>query len=160
MLDKSAAIADKVSAAVNDLDEAARQLVESSNSMAADAGETTSRTVEASSAAQEVSIGIDNDRLLGTEQMGASIREIAQNAQTVARMAQEAVTAAEHSNRTVAALGTSSSKIGEGLLQVITQIANQPNWLALNATSPRPLGQAPQERASRSSRARSRTSLK
>lgn len=131
-LDKSAAIADKVIDAVNDLDSAANRLVVSSNSMAADANETTARTVEVSSAAQEVSIGIDTVAS-GTHQMGASIKEIAQNAQTVARMAQEAVTAAEHSNRTVAALGASSSEIGE-VVKVITQIANQTNLLALNAT--------------------------
>jgi len=131
-LDKSAAITDKVSAAVTDLDSAANRLVQSSNSMALDANSTTERTAEVSGAAQEVSTGIDTVAA-GTHQMGASIREIAENAQKVSRMAQEAVTAAENTNHTVAALGDSSSEIGE-VVKVITQIANQTNLLALNAT--------------------------
>lgn len=131
-LDRSAAITDKVSDAVSDLDAAATRLVRSSHSMALDANETTERTVEVSGAAQEVSTGIDSVAA-GTEQMGASIREISHNAQTVARMAQEAVIAAESTNRTVAALGDSSAEISE-VVKVITQIANQTNLLALNAT--------------------------
>lgn len=131
-LDKSAAIADKVAAAITDLDAAATRLVQSSDAMAAEAHHTTERTLEVSETAQTVSTGIDTVAA-GTHQMGASIREIAENAQTVVRMAHDAVTAAEHSNRTVAALGASSAEIGE-VVKVITQIANQTNLLALNAT--------------------------
>ena len=69
----------------------------------------------------------------GSEQMGASIREIAQNASEVSRVAGQAVTAADQTTATVAKLGESSLEIA-GVVKVITSIAEQTNLLALNAT--------------------------
>jgi methyl-accepting chemotaxis protein len=65
--------------------------------------------------------------------MGASIREIAQNANEAAKVAAQATDAAQSANRTVAQLGTSSTEIGN-VVKVITSIAEQTNLLALNAT--------------------------
>jgi methyl-accepting chemotaxis protein len=65
--------------------------------------------------------------------MGAAIGEIAQNAHAVARIAGEAVEIADATNQAVAALGESSSQIGN-VVRVITSIAEQTNLLALNAT--------------------------
>ncbi|MET0396627.1 MAG: methyl-accepting chemotaxis protein, partial [Longimicrobiaceae bacterium] len=69
----------------------------------------------------------------GSEQMGASIREIAQNAAEVSKVAGQAVTAADATTATVAKLGESSLEIAS-VVKVITSIAEQTNLLALNAT--------------------------
>ena len=69
----------------------------------------------------------------GAEQMGASIREIAQNAGEAAQVAAQATDVVGATNETVATLGTSSQEIGE-VVKVITTIAEQTNLLALNAT--------------------------
>ncbi|MGR7026795.1 methyl-accepting chemotaxis protein [Geodermatophilus sp. URMC 62] len=69
----------------------------------------------------------------GAEEMGASIREIAVNAQQAAQVAAAAVETARDTSATVAKLGESSAEIGN-VLKVITSIAEQTNLLALNAT--------------------------
>lgn len=68
-----------------------------------------------------------------TEEMEASIREIARNASEAAAVAANAVTRATAATETVARLGASSAGIGE-VLKLITTIAEQTNLLALNAT--------------------------
>jgi methyl-accepting chemotaxis protein len=69
----------------------------------------------------------------GAEQMGASIREIGQNASKAVKVAEEATAVAASTNETVARLGTSSQEIGD-VVKTITTIAEQTNLLALNAT--------------------------
>ena len=70
---------------------------------------------------------------LTTEEMTASIREIAQNATEAASVATGAVGVASQAQDTVASLGESSAEIGQ-VIKVITSIAQQTNLLALNAT--------------------------
>jgi methyl-accepting chemotaxis protein len=131
-LDRAAALAGGVSAAIADLDEAAGRLVRAGDDLAGEAEGTARQTSAVGLSAQEVSAGIDAVAS-GTTQMDASIAEIARNAHDVASIAAEAVRAAEVTNRTVAALGESSAEIGT-VVRVITQIAEQTNLLALNAT--------------------------
>jgi hypothetical protein len=69
----------------------------------------------------------------GTEEMGASIKEIAKSVQDAAKVAATAVRAAETTNATISKLGDSSAEIGK-VIKVITSIAQQTNLLALNAT--------------------------
>ena len=70
----------------------------------------------------------------GAEEMGASIREIAQNATEAAQVAAQAVLARRvHQPRRSRKLGDSSAEIGN-VVKVITSIAEQTNLLALNAT--------------------------
>ncbi len=69
----------------------------------------------------------------GSEEMTASIREIAKNAADAARVATNAVKVAEVADTTVGKLGESSAEIGK-VIKVITSIAQQTNLLALNAT--------------------------
>jgi methyl-accepting chemotaxis protein len=69
----------------------------------------------------------------GAEQMGASIREIAQNANEVALVAGRATGVASTTNDIVTKLGVSSAEIGN-VVKAITSIAGQTNLLALNAT--------------------------
>ena len=61
---------------------------------------------------------------LPLEQMGASIREIAQNASQAAKVAGQATDAAAATNEQVSRLGTSSQEIGN-VVKVITSIAEQ-----------------------------------
>ena len=65
--------------------------------------------------------------------MSASIREISQNANEAARVAADAMAAAETTTATVGRLGGSSTEIAS-VVKVITSIAEQTNLLALNAT--------------------------
>ena len=58
--------------------------------------------------------------------MSASIKEVASNASEAARVAAEAVAAAEKTNVTVSKLGESSAEIGN-VIKVITSIAQQTN---------------------------------
>ena len=83
-------------------------------------------------AAEEISRNVSTVAS-GAEQMGASIREIAQNAQEAAKVAGSAVEVASRTNETVAKLGVSSAEIST-VVKVITSIAEQTNLLALNAT--------------------------
>lgn len=68
-----------------------------------------------------------------SEQMSASIKEIARNASEAANVARQAVDHARITNHTVTQLGDSSAEIGQ-IVKVITSIAQQTNLLALNAT--------------------------
>ena len=62
-----------------------------------------------------------------------SVREIAENATTAARVARDAVAEAERTTQAIEQLGDSSARIGE-VVKAITAIAAQTNLLALNAT--------------------------
>jgi methyl-accepting chemotaxis protein len=67
------------------------------------------------------------------EEMGASIREIARNANDAAQVAANAARMSDEAMGTVAKLGASSSEIGQ-VVKVISNIAEQTHLLALNAT--------------------------
>jgi methyl-accepting chemotaxis protein len=69
----------------------------------------------------------------GVEEMSASIREIAKNAQEAAKIAGVGVKASESATETISKLGLSSAEIGK-VIKTITSIARQTNLLALNAT--------------------------
>lgn len=131
-LESAEATTSRVAGAIGRLDDAARRLVSSADSMAADAQEATDASVGLSSAASSVAGDID-EVAAGTREMGASITEITRNAQEVAGMAAAAVTAAQATSSTVERLGQSSQEIGD-VVKVITQIASQTKLLALNAT--------------------------
>ncbi|GIF21526.1 methyl-accepting chemotaxis protein [Actinoplanes tereljensis] len=96
----------------------------------AEEGSTQAQVVSA--AAEEVSRSVETVSA-GSEQMGASIREISENASEAARVAAEAVTITSATSTTMNKLGDSSAEIGN-VIKVITQIAEQTNLLALNAT--------------------------
>ena len=85
-----------------------------------------------SSDAEAVSRNIDTVAA-GTEEMSASIREIATSANDASNVAASAVQVADRTNATVAKLGESSIEIGN-VVKTITSIAEQTNLLALNAT--------------------------
>lgn len=66
------------------------------------------------------------------EEMNATIREIASNAEKSASVAGHAALLVQESNNRVTALGQSADQIGK-VIQVIQEIAEQTNLLALNA---------------------------
>ena len=68
-----------------------------------------------------------------TEEMNASIIEIAKNSSEAAKVASSASELAENTNAKVVKLGESSAEIGQ-IIKVISSIAEQTNLLALNAT--------------------------
>ena len=69
----------------------------------------------------------------GTDDMTASIADIARNAAAAATAGVEAMRATEQTNDTISRLAESSVAIGK-VINVITTIAQQTNLLALNAT--------------------------
>ena len=129
----------KLKEIISSIDDNAQMLAAASDELAAvgdtmgsTAGDTSSQATTAASAAEEVSTNIQTVAA-GAEEMTASIKEVAANASEAARVAAEAVSAAEITNVTVTKLGESSAEIGN-VIKVITSIAQQTNLLALNAT--------------------------
>lgn len=111
---------------------AAEELTMVSDQMGGNAEAASTRATLATSVADQVSNNVEAVAA-ATEEMGASIREIAQNAAEAARIVASAVTMAQNANTTVRKLGDSSAGIGN-IIKVITSIAEQTHLLALNAT--------------------------
>jgi methyl-accepting chemotaxis protein len=103
-----------------------------SEQMASNAEETATQASVVSRASEEVSKNV-TVVAAGSEEMQVSIREISKSANESARVAHNAVTAANATNQTIGKLGQSSIEIGK-VVKVITSIAQQTNLLALNAT--------------------------
>ena len=122
----------KVGDSAQSLSHGSRQLIETSNRMATQAGETSVQATTVSQASAKVSANLDS--VAGSaREMGLSIREISNNAASAAQIASRAVVLAHTANTTVSKLGISSAEIGQ-ITKVISEIAEQTNLLALNAT--------------------------
>jgi methyl-accepting chemotaxis protein len=130
--EEMAKILDQVNASATTLGSSAEELTAVSTQMAANAEETSAQANVVSAASEQVSKNVQTVAT-GVEEMNSSIREIAKNATESARVAGQAVTAADIANKTISKLGESSSEIGK-VIKVITSIAEQTNLLALNAT--------------------------
>jgi methyl-accepting chemotaxis protein len=111
---------------------AAEELQVVSSQMGSNSAETSRQVNFVTDASIEVSRNVETVSA-GAEEMSASIREIARNASEAAKVAAQAVDAAQVTNTTVSQLGISSAEIGQ-IVKVITGIAQQTNLLALNAT--------------------------
>jgi methyl-accepting chemotaxis protein len=129
----------KIRATVSEVARSASDLADSAGALtrtsgrASQAGRATSAGVETvTGRAAQVASSVDSLSIAAL-QLGASIREIAINASDAAAVGEQAVTAAQVTNRIVAKLGESSGEIGN-VLNVISGIAEQTNLLALNAT--------------------------
>ncbi|MGZ4447703.1 MAG: methyl-accepting chemotaxis protein [Nocardioides sp.] len=122
----------QIDANARSLTHASDELTAVSARMSGSAAASASQADLVSAAAGQVSQNVQTVAA-GTEEMGASIREIAHNATDAAGVAAQAVAAAEATTATVAKLGDSSSEVGD-VIKVITSIAEQTNLLALNAT--------------------------
>ncbi|HEY4661259.1 MAG TPA: HAMP domain-containing methyl-accepting chemotaxis protein [Terriglobales bacterium] len=114
------------------LTSASQKLLEASEQITANSGETALQSNSVSRATQQVSHNLES-LSTGAGEMTTTIQSIAANANEAAKVAESAVSAAEAANATVGKLGQSGADIGV-VIKVITSIAQQTNLLALNAT--------------------------
>jgi hypothetical protein len=121
-----------VAAHSHKLTSASQQLLEASEQITANSGETAVQSNSASKATQQVT---ENWQSLstGAGEMTATVQSIAANAHEAAKVASSAVSAAQSANATIAKLGPSRAEIGL-VIKVIASVAQQTNLLALNAT--------------------------
>ncbi|MFK8081834.1 MAG: methyl-accepting chemotaxis protein [Granulosicoccus sp.] len=96
------------------------------------AAQNSEHTIKASAAAEGITEMVGSVAT-ATDQMAISIREIAENAESAAQVAERAVNLVDSTENSVRQLVTSSADIGT-VIKVITSIAEQTNLLALNAT--------------------------
>jgi len=131
-MDKLQQILRGVTAHTHKLALASEQLLEASEQITVNSGETAVQSNAAARVTQQVSQNLQS-LSMGASEMTSTIQSIAANAHEAAKVAGSAVAASETANATVSQLGKSSTEIGE-VLKVITSIAQQTNLLALNAT--------------------------
>jgi methyl-accepting chemotaxis protein len=131
-MDKLQDILRGISAQITKLTGASQQLLEASEQITANAGETATQSSSAARVTQQVSQNLQS-LSTGADEMTSTIQSIAANAHDAAKVATSAVGAAQSANTTVTKLDQSSTEIGE-VVKVITAIAEQTNLLALNAT--------------------------
>lgn len=117
---------------VSHLTSASGNLTEISRRMRMSSQDTAHQANAVSEASTQVS-GNVSTVATATEELGASVREIARNAGEAAGVANTAVGVAEKTNVAVLELGEQSQQIGK-VIKVITAIAQQTKLLALNAT--------------------------
>ncbi len=108
------------------------QVQQAGETMGQAAGQAAGRADAVAAAAEHVSHSVQV-AATGSEQMTASIREIATNAGEASAVGDRAVHRAEETNAQVGRLGETSNQIGE-VVRLISSIAEQTNLLALNAT--------------------------
>jgi len=111
---------------------AAEELTMVSHQMGGNAEAASNKASMATAVADQVSNNVEAVAA-STEEMSASIREIAQNAAEATKIVASAVSMAQNANATIRKLGDSSAGIGN-IIKVITSIAEQTHLLALNAT--------------------------
>ena len=96
------------------------------------AEQTSAQARSADRSAQHVSTAV-TDMMAATDQLSASIREIAKQTSSAALTTDEANRSAAQTAEAVARLSQASSEVGD-IVRLITNIAEQTNLLALNAT--------------------------
>src|SRR6185312_2652981 len=131
-MDKLQEILRGIAAHSNQLTTASQKLLESSQQITSNSGETAVQSQSVSRATQQVSHNLES-LSTGAGEMTVTVQSIAANANEAAKVAGSAVSAAEAANATIAKLGQSGAEIGL-VVKVITSIAQQTNLLALNAT--------------------------
>jgi methyl-accepting chemotaxis protein len=121
-----------VSSHIHKLTTASQQLLEASEQITINSGETAAQSNSVSHVTQQVTQNLQS-LSTGAGEMTSTIQNIAANTREATNVADTAVRAAQAANATIAKLGQSSAEIGE-VIKVITSIAQQTNLLALNAT--------------------------
>ncbi|WP_068082888.1 methyl-accepting chemotaxis protein [Polycladidibacter stylochi] len=111
---------------------AAQQMEGGAKTLAAIAQETSAQTVAAAGAAEEASTSV-NTVAGASEELSATIQEVSEQIQTSTDLSQAAADEAHKTNAQVQELREATAKIDE-VVQLINDIAEQTNLLALNAT--------------------------
>ncbi|MEZ5259440.1 MAG: methyl-accepting chemotaxis protein [Ilumatobacteraceae bacterium] len=130
---------DATSSMIRSIEESARRLASTAHTVQGGANSVMDLTSSASADASLVTDGVERAGTYiahvatGTEQMTASIREIAARAHDASSTAASAVREADNTRSIITKLGDSTAEIGE-VLALIKSIAEQTNLLALNAT--------------------------
>ena len=122
----------KIGQRTSELTASAAELKTLGATIASVVSENTSRSSVASETSNRVSASVES--VAGaTEQMSASIKQIASNASDATSVANKAVELASSTDVSIRQLAESSKGIGD-VIKVINSIAEQTNLLALNAT--------------------------
>ena len=111
---------------------ASQQLLDASQQITTNSGQTADQANSVSRVTQQVTQNLQS-LSTGAGEMKSTIQSIAGNANEAAKVATTAVGAVQAATATVAKLGQSGAEIGM-VIKVITSIARQTNLLALNAT--------------------------
>ncbi|HVR72869.1 MAG TPA: methyl-accepting chemotaxis protein [Planctomycetota bacterium] len=130
-MEKLQGIIASVGETTQSLSRSARGLKDTSQSMSDNAGQTSSQASVVSSAAEQISRSIQA-AAVGMEEMSATARGVARNADHAAKVGAGAVALAGATNKIVSRLGDRGAEIGH-VINVIGKIAEQTNLLALNA---------------------------
>lgn len=129
-------MADAFEANVNDVvgavSSAAEQMVSLAQMLSEAASRAGERSTAVAAASEEASTNVETVAA-ASEEMTNSIAEVSQRIADTANMTDEAARGAEHTTATVAKLSTSAQTIGD-VISMISDIAEQTNLLALNAT--------------------------
>jgi methyl-accepting chemotaxis protein len=131
-MDKLQEILRGIAAHTHKVTTASQKLLEASQQIATNSGDTALQSQSVSRATQLVTQNLES-LSTGAGEMRVTVESIAANANEAAKVAASAVSAAEAANASVAKLGQSGAEIGV-VIKVITSIAQQTNLLALNAT--------------------------
>lgn len=121
-----------VDRALQSLDHATDELVQTSAAVEAAADDVAGQASEAGNAVRIAAENV-NSAASATEELAASINEIASQASKSTDVAKKAVASAQDTSRTMDKLSSAADHIGE-VMGLIRDIANQTNLLALNAT--------------------------
>ncbi|HEX2655738.1 MAG TPA: HAMP domain-containing methyl-accepting chemotaxis protein [Xanthobacteraceae bacterium] len=129
-------LADSFQAAVGDIinavSRASNELETAATSLTHTADNTKQLSGVAADGSEEASTNV-NSVVVATEELTASIAEIADQVLASSKIAEEAVQQAEKTDTRITDLSRSAGKIGD-VVKLITAIAEQTNLLALNAT--------------------------
>jgi methyl-accepting chemotaxis protein len=136
----------RISANSQSLQRSAGDLGKTAVELNTGANETTRQSATVAAAAEEMSVNMANmarsaEQMSGNvktistsiDEMTAAIHEVAQSAEEAAAVADNAARLAEEGNARISHLGSAASEIGK-VIEVIQDIAEQTNLLALNAT--------------------------
>ena len=122
----------RVGSMVTEVANKVADMTQSVNAMAETASNSHKQTEEVANGAEQAAANV-NTVASAAQQMSGSIQEIAEQVSQSAQVSAAAVTEAETTDANVQELATTANKIGE-IIGLITDIAEQTNLLALNAT--------------------------
>jgi methyl-accepting chemotaxis protein len=132
MRELAAAFETTVGHVVNTVSSTATEMERAAATLTKNAGSTQNLSATVAATSEQAS-GDVQSVAAATEELGSSIGEISRQAQESSRIAGEAVSQAQETDRHIVELSHAATRIGD-VVTLITTIAEQTNLLALNAT--------------------------